>query len=79
VVVEVGGGIRVYEVEGRPVFDPYPIHAMADGAHGTPLVPWPNRLRDGRYFRHSRRLGSLQIDSAFTDLKRDRGAYGCCS
>jgi aldose 1-epimerase len=48
-IVEVGGGIREYEVEGRPVLDPYPAAAMADGAHGTPLVPWPNRLRDGRY------------------------------
>lgn len=49
VVVEVGGGIRTYEVDGRPVLDPYPVDAVADGAHGTPLVPWPNRLRDGRY------------------------------
>lgn len=49
VVVEVGGGVRVYEVDERPVLDPYPVDAMADGAHGTPLVPWPNRLRDGRY------------------------------
>ena len=49
VVVEVGGGIRVYEVDGRRVLDPYPVDAMVDGAHGTPLVPWPNRLRDGRY------------------------------
>jgi aldose 1-epimerase len=49
VIVEVGGGIRVYEVDGRPVFDPYPVDTMADGAHGTPLAPWPNRLRDGRY------------------------------
>lgn len=22
---------------------------MCDGAHGAPLVPWPNRLADGRY------------------------------
>lgn len=49
VVVEVGGGIRAYEVDRRPVLDPYPVDAMADGAHGTPLAPWPNRLRDGRY------------------------------
>jgi aldose 1-epimerase len=48
-IVEVGGGIREYEVGGRPVLDPYPVDAMADGAHGAPLVPWPNRLRDGRY------------------------------
>jgi aldose 1-epimerase len=45
----VGGGIREYEVAGRAVLEPYPVAAMADGAHGAPLVPWPNRLRDGRY------------------------------
>lgn len=48
VVVEVGGGIRVYEVGRRPVLDPYPRHARCDGGHGAVLVPWPNRLADGR-------------------------------
>jgi aldose 1-epimerase len=49
IVVEVGAAIREYSVGGRPVFDPFPVEAMADGAHGTPLVPWPNRLGGGRY------------------------------
>jgi aldose 1-epimerase len=48
-IVEVGGGVREYVVAGRPVLDPYPLDAMADGAHGAPLIPWPNRLGDGRY------------------------------
>jgi aldose 1-epimerase len=48
-VVEVGGGIRCYDVHDRPVLDPYPVGAMCDGGHGSPLIPWPNRLRDGRY------------------------------
>lgn len=48
-IVEVGGGLREYEVDGRPVMDPYPADRMADGAHGQPLVPWPNRLGGGRY------------------------------
>ena len=30
-VVEVGGGIRDYEVAGRAVLDPYPVQAMCDG------------------------------------------------
>ncbi len=49
VIVEVGGGIREYEVEGRPVLDPYGVDRICDGAHGAPLIPWPNRLADGRY------------------------------
>ncbi len=48
-IVEVGGGVREYVVGERPVLDPYPAWAMCDGAHGAPLIPWPNRLGDGRY------------------------------
>lgn len=48
-VVEVGGGIRRYEAGGRPVLQEYAEDRISDGAHGAPLVPWPNRLADGRY------------------------------
>ncbi len=48
-IVEVGGGIRTYTVGNRDVLHPYELHTMCDGAHGTPLVPWPNRLGDGSY------------------------------
>lgn len=49
VVVEVGGGVRTYTVGGRDVLDGYAVTAQCTGARGTPLVPWPNRLGDGRY------------------------------
>jgi aldose 1-epimerase len=48
-IVEVGGGIRSYSVAGRAVLDSYPREAICDGAHGAALIPWPNRLADGRY------------------------------
>jgi aldose 1-epimerase len=48
-IVEVGGGIRTYRVGKRDVLQPYSSGAMCDGAHGAPLIPWPNRLGDGRY------------------------------
>ncbi|HEY4915777.1 MAG TPA: aldose 1-epimerase family protein [Solirubrobacteraceae bacterium] len=48
-IVEVGGGVREYVVGERPVLDPYPREAICDGGHGAPLIPWPNRMRDGRY------------------------------
>lgn len=48
-IVEVGGGIRAYRDGQRDVLHPYAVDAMCDGAHGAPLIPWPNRLRDGRY------------------------------
>ena len=48
-IVEVGGGIREYRVGQRDVLDPYPLDQMCKAAHGAPLIPWPNRLADGRY------------------------------
>lgn len=48
-IVEVGGGIRAYSAGGLDVLQPYPVDAMCDGAHGAVLIPWPNRLADGRY------------------------------
>jgi aldose 1-epimerase len=49
VVVEVGGGLRDYRVGGRAVLDGFAEQEMATAARGLPLVPWPNRLRDGRF------------------------------
>ena len=54
VLVEVGGGIRALEHLGRPVLDPYPEDAIADGGHGQLLLPWPNRVDGGRYRWHGR-------------------------
>jgi aldose 1-epimerase len=71
ILVEVGGGLREYEVDGRPVLDGYPLHQMADGARGQPLLPWPNRLHDGQYeFRgHS---FQLPID----EIQRHNASHG---
>lgn len=49
VVVEVGGGLRSYEVAGREILDGYDADSICDGARGHVLIPWPNRTRDGRY------------------------------
>jgi aldose 1-epimerase len=49
VVVEVGAGVREYAVDSRPVLESYGPEEMCDGAHGASLIPWPNRLADGRY------------------------------
>ncbi len=48
-IVEVGGGLRSYDRGDRAVLQPYPETAMRDAAHGAPLIPWPNRLADGKY------------------------------
>ena len=49
VVVEVGGGLRAYDVDGVAVLDGYDEGEMVTAARGQPLIPWPNRLHGGRY------------------------------
>jgi aldose 1-epimerase len=49
VVVEVGGGLRTYQVAGRDVLDGYGEGDVCPHTAGQILVPWPNRVRDGRY------------------------------
>ena len=48
-VVEVGGGLRTYTFEGRDVVAGYGARQMATSGRGQVLLPWPNRIRDGRY------------------------------
>lgn len=48
-IVEVGGGLRAYSVRGREQLDGYRAGEMCSSARGQCLVPWPNRIRDGRY------------------------------
>jgi aldose 1-epimerase len=48
-VVEVGGGLRQYSVAAVELLDGYSADARCTGARGLPLIPWPNRIRDGAY------------------------------
>ncbi|MDQ6849859.1 MAG: aldose 1-epimerase family protein [Actinomycetota bacterium] len=49
VVVEVGAGLRSYSVAGVDIVPTYGDDVLAPKCCGGVLVPWPNRLRDGRY------------------------------
>jgi aldose 1-epimerase len=49
VVVEVGAGLRSYEVGDRPVLDGYGPDELATAGRGQVLMPWPNRIQDGSY------------------------------
>jgi aldose 1-epimerase len=71
VVVEVGGGVREYRVGERAVLESYPREAMCDGAHGTVLVPWPNRLAEGRY-----RFDGRDYQVAITEPDKGNAIHG---
>jgi aldose 1-epimerase len=56
-----GGGIRRLVADDWDVIDGYPAGAVIEGWRGAVLVPWPNRVRDGRWSWHGR---ELQLDLA---------------
>ena len=49
VVVELGGGLRSYEVAGRALLDGFPPGERPTSGRGQVLAPWPNRIQDGSY------------------------------
>ena len=71
VIVEVGGGIRGYDVGGVEVLQPYAVDQMCDGAHGAPLIPWPNRLGGGRY-----RFDGQDHQVALTEPEKNNAIHG---
>lgn len=70
-VVEVGGGIRSYRDGERDVLHPYALEDMCDGAHGAPLIPWPNRLGDGRY-----RFDGVDYQVALNEPEKNNAIHG---
>ena len=49
VVTEVGAGLRTYSVDGRQILDGYSDREIAASGRGQVLLPWPNRIAEGRY------------------------------
>jgi aldose 1-epimerase len=55
-VTELGGGLRSYEVAGRPVLDGFPPGQRPTSGRGQVLAPWPNRIENGSYEFEGKRL-----------------------
>jgi aldose 1-epimerase len=49
VVTEVGATLRSFTVEGRDLVRGFGVEDRISGGKGQNLLPWPNRIRDGRY------------------------------
>ena len=71
VAVEVGGGLRWYERAGRPLIAGYSDKEPARASMGLPLVPWPNRIRDGRYA-----FGGHQLSLPINEPERNNAIHG---
>lgn len=59
-----GGTLRRLTVAGWEVLDGYPAGAILPGRRGGVLLPWPNRLRGGRWTWEGQ---ELQLDVASAD------------
>jgi aldose 1-epimerase len=71
VVVEVGGGLREYAVDGVPVVDGYAVGEMCSGGRGQTLIPWPNRIAGGTY-----EFGGTAQQLALTEPARGNAIHG---
>ena len=71
IVVEVGGGLRSYEVAGRPVLDGYPESEMCSSARGQLLLPWPNRIDRGAY-----EFGGEKLQLPLTEPPKQNAIHG---
>jgi aldose 1-epimerase len=70
-ITEVGAALRGLDFGGVPVIAPYPATVPAPAASGLVLVPWPNRVRDGKW---TQRGETYQL--AITEPKFHNASHG---
>jgi aldose 1-epimerase len=71
IVVELGAGLRTYSVSGRSVLDGYGADETCQGGRGQALIPWPNRLGDGRFDWDGR-----ELQTALTEPEQHNAIHG---
>lgn len=71
VVTECGAGLRELEYGGRPLVEGYAEDAPASGGRGQLLLPWPNRIRDGRY-----RFAGRDHQLPLSEVARGHASHG---
>jgi aldose 1-epimerase len=71
VVTEVGATLRSFSVDGHDVVRGFGVEDQISGGRGQNLIPWPNRIRDGRYVFN----GATQ-QLALTEPARHNASHG---
>jgi aldose 1-epimerase len=71
VVTECGATLRLLEHTGRPLLHGFGVDEMSGAARGQLLVPWPNRIRDGRYS-----FGGRDLQLGLTEPARQNASHG---
>ena len=70
-VVQVGGGLRSYAVSGRDVVAGFRPDQPCLHGRGQVLMPWPNRVRDGRYT-----VRGTAYQLPLTEVERANASHG---
>lgn len=70
-IVEIGAAIREYRVGSRDVLQPFGEYEVSWAYHGCVLVPWPNRVADGRY-----RFDGVDYQLPITEPERMTALHG---
>lgn len=71
VVTESGAALRTLSYGERELVDGFAADKMSAGGRGQLLMPWPNRIRDGRYS-----FGGRDLQLALTEPKRSHASHG---
>jgi aldose 1-epimerase len=71
VVTESGAALRLLEHAGRPLVDGFAEDEMPSGGRGQLLMPWPNRIQDGRY-----EFDGSTYQLGLTDPTRHHASHG---
>lgn len=70
-VVEVGGGLRSFTRDGRDVVAGYGESEECRTGRGQQLMPWPNRILDGKYS-----FGGVERQLPITEVPRRNAIHG---
>lgn len=71
IVTEVGASVRILRLAGRDVLDGVGPGEPELGGQGQALVPWPNRVRDGRY-----RFDGRELQLPLTEPEHGNAIHG---
>ncbi|WP_405785180.1 hypothetical protein OG512_47735 [Streptomyces sp. NBC_01378] len=70
-MVQLGGALRDYLVNGRPVLDGFNTGSAITGGRGQLLVPWPNRVGGGRY-----RFDGRSLQLPLSEVEKGNAMHG---
>lgn len=71
VITEVGATLRALTVDGKDIVAGFGAEDRVEGGRGQQLMPWPNRIRDGRYS-----FGGVEHQLPINEVERGTALHG---